>query len=88
MLARDLAKPVLVPREERTADSTTAEVRIDKAHVLVDARPVDLLIPPHAAVRHGATAHVDDDEVAGGIAALEVLIAGGDSLRGLDAIVA
>ena len=88
VLARDLTKPALVPRKERRADPSAADVRIDEADVLVDARPVGFLIPPDAAVRRRGGRRPRRRPGRGGIAALEMLVPGGDSLDSLDALVA
>ena len=88
MLARDLTQPALVPREERRADPAASHVWIEEADVLVQMWSVGFLVPPDAAIRHGAAVHLRDDEVAVGIAPLEVLVPGGDSLDSLDAFVA
>ena len=56
--------------------------------MLVHMWSVGFLVPPDAAVPHGAAVHLRDDEVAVGIAPLEVLVPGGNSLDSLDAFVA
>ena len=88
VLARDLTEPALVPRKEGRPDSPAANGWIAEADVLVDMWSVGFLVPPDAAVRHGAAVHLRDDEVAVRIAPLEVLVPGGNPLDGLDALVA
>ena len=55
---------------------------------LVDAWAVGLLVPPDAAVSDRALVDLRDDQVARGVAALEVVVAGGDAFERLGALVA
>ena len=77
---------VLVPGEEGRADSPLRERGIHEADLRVGARPVDLLIPGHTAVGDRPTVDLGDEQVALGVAALEVVVVGGHAFDRLDAI--
>ena len=63
-------------------------VRVDEAHLLVDARAVGLLVPPDAAVADGPPADLREDEVAGRIAPVEVVVRRREPVGRLDPVVA
>jgi hypothetical protein len=87
VIIRDLAQTRLVPGQERAADPPPGVLRVEEAHELVDA-PVSLVVPRDAAVAGRGAVDLRDEQVAGGVAAGQVLVSGGDSLRGLDPVVA
>jgi hypothetical protein len=88
VLGGDLAEALAAPGEERAADATATEPGVEEAVLPVDARPVRLLIPPDASVPDRLAADLGDQQIAGRIAAHEVVVAGGDGLGRLDPILA
>ena len=82
----DLAEAILAPREEGRADAAVAKRRLDEADLCIDERTVGLLIPPNPAIAHRLSGDLGDEQVALGVAALQVVVPRSDPLLGLDAI--
>ena len=87
MLGGDLTQPGLVPGEELAADAASAVLRVEEADLLVDARAVRLVVPEDAAVRDRKAVDLRDQEVTRWLAALHVVVTGGDFLGGLHPVV-
>jgi hypothetical protein len=86
VVCRELAQPRLVPRVQRPADATASVRRIDEPDELVDAA-VDLVVPPDAAVGDRDAVDLCDEQVALGVAAVEVVVRRRNRLRRLDPVV-
>jgi hypothetical protein len=83
---RDLAETIVVPGEERRTDPAATVLGIEETDLLVEARAIDLLIPPDAAIADGPTVDLGDEQVAFGVAALQVGVPGCNAFRGVDAV--